>query len=178
MLYHVYVRNAISVEYNRYMTEVSEHTHTTLSWSAYEHEHIERDEEWYWAVGIIATCLALVSAIFGNYLFGLVIIMAAVSLALVSRHPPELTHFEITERGLRVGNRIHHYHEIIGFWVEDEEGEHPTLLVDTTKPLSPNIIIPLVDIDPYAVRAYLKEHVQETPMKEPFAHKLLEFFGL
>ena len=154
------------------------HERVFLRWSAYEHEHIERETEWYWGVGIIALSLAIVSVIFGDTLFGLVIIMAAVALALVSRHPPELTHFEVSDRGVRVGRHLHRYDEIISFWVEDEEGEHPTLLIDTLKPLAPNVIIPIIDIDPHRIRALMKEHAEEVPMKEPLSHKILEFFGL
>jgi hypothetical protein len=149
-----------------------------LQWSAYEHEHIERKEEWYWGMAIVAVSLAIVSVIFGNILFGFVIIMAAVSLALVSRHPPELTHFEISDRGVRVGRQLHRYDEIIAFWVEDEHGDIPLLLVDTIKPLTPNIIIPIVDVDSHQIRALMKEHADEQFMKEPIAHKILEFFGL
>ena len=50
--------------------------------------------------------------------------------------------------------------------------------VDTTKWLSPNLIIPIEHIDPDLVRAYLSERAIEVHMKEPVAHKILEFFGL
>lgn len=149
-----------------------------LRWSAYEHEHIERDEEWYWGIAIVALSLAIVSIIFHDFFFAIVIIMAAVSLALVSRHPPELTHFEVSDRGVRVGRILHRYDEIIAFWVEDEIGDRPLLLIDTLKPLAPNIIIPIEGVDPHHIRAFMKEHADEVPMKEPVAHKILEFFGL
>ncbi|MDB5187853.1 MAG: protein of unknown function with transrane region [Candidatus Kaiserbacteria bacterium] len=149
-----------------------------LQWSTYEHEHVEREDEWYWGMAIIAVSLAVVSVIFGDLFFALVIIMAAVSLALVSRHPPELTHFEISDRGVRVGRHLHRYDEIIAFWVEDEHEAIPLLLIDTIKPLTPNIIIPIVDVDSHQVRALMKEHSNEQFMKEPLAHKILEFFGL
>ena len=149
-----------------------------LRWSAYEHEHIERTSDWFWALGIIAVCAALTSILFSNILFALVIIVAAGVIALIARTPPELHDFEIAERGIKVGDTLHTYSEIISFWVETEAEEEPLLLVDTIKFMSPNLVIPLGGIDPEHVRSYLRERVDEVPMKEPLAHKILEFFGL
>ena len=86
--------------------------------------------------------------------------------------------FEVSDRGIRIGDTLHRFEEIIAFWVEEEHGKHPMLLVDTTKVMAPNHIIPLENIDPHAVRTYLQHHSSEVPMKEPIAHKILEFFGL
>ena len=149
-----------------------------IRWSAYEHEHIERGGDWFWALAIIAVCAALTSVLFHNVLFAILILLAAGIFALLANVPPDLMNFEVSDRGVRVGDTLHRFDEIISFWVEDEKGPHPLLLVDTTKPLSPNLVIPIHDVDPHAVRLLLREHSQEVPMKEPFAHKLLEFFGL
>ncbi|MCR4325398.1 MAG: hypothetical protein NUV59_01155 [Patescibacteria group bacterium] len=150
----------------------------TLRWSAYEHEHMERGSDWFWALGVVAVSSAVVSLLFHNILFAILILLAAALFALLANVPPELITFEVSERGVRVGNVLHRFDEIISFWVEDESGAHPTLLVDTTKPLAPNLIIPIHDVDPHAVRLFLREHAEEVPMKEPFAHKIIEFFGL
>lgn len=156
---------------------MQDHT-IVLRWSAYEHEHIERGTEWFWALGIAAVSGALTAVLLNNVLFGLVIILGATTIALMARHAPEVATFEISVKGVRVNNTLHRYDEIISFWVEDEHDGHPLLLIDTVKWLSPNLIIPIHDIDPQLVRAYLKEHLHETPMKEPVAHKVLEFFGI
>ena len=151
---------------------------TVIRWRAYEHEHIERSADWYWALGIVATCVALTSILFSNVLFAVLIVVAALTIGLLARTTPELMEFEISSRGIRVGNTLHRYHEIISFWVEDEHDATPLLLVDTTKFMSPNLIIPIEHIDPHIVRAYLLERVPEVPMKEPVSHKILEFFGI
>ncbi len=147
-----------------------------LRWEAYEHEHIERGSDWFWALGIIAACGAITSIIFGNFLFALVIAAAAFTIGLIAKHPPVLHEFEINDKGIRIGNDLHAYASIISFWV-DEELEEPLLLVDTTKFMAPNLIIPIGDMDPEEIREYLLQHTKEVPMKEPLAHKILEFFG-
>ena len=150
----------------------------TLRWGAYEHEHVERGGDWYWALGIIAICCATVSVLFGNVLFAILIIFAAFLFALLARTPPEFVHFEVSARGVRVADVLHRYDEIISFWVEDEDGKEPLLLIDTTKPLSPNLVIPIREVDPHAVRLLLQKHTKEVPMREPLSHKVVEFFGL
>jgi hypothetical protein len=147
-----------------------------LRWQAYEHEHIERGSDWFWALGIIAACAAVTSIIFGNFLFALLIIIAAFTIGIIAKQPPELHEFELNEKGIRIGKTLHTYDTIVSFWVDDEL-EEPLLLVDTTTFMAPNLIIPIGDMDPEAIREYLRDRVEEVPMKEPIAHKILEFFG-
>jgi len=149
-----------------------------IRWKAYEHEHIERTNDWYWALGIFAVACALISVIFGNYFFGLLILVAAFTIGIMAKSPPPLVEFELSDRGIRVGDTMHRYEEIIAFWVEDHDADPPVLLVDTVKWLSPNLIIPIEGVDPKLVRAFLVERADEVPMKEPVWHKILEFFGL
>jgi hypothetical protein len=149
-----------------------------LRWSAYEHEHIERGSDWFWALGIVAVSIAATAILLHDFLFGLLVIVAAFTLALLARTPPELAQFELSERGIRVNGKLHRFDHVLSFWVEEEHDDRPLLLVDTTKFLSPNIIIPIEEIDPTLVRAFLKQHAKERHMKEPVAHKILEFLGL
>lgn len=148
-----------------------------LHWSAYEHDHIERGRDWYWALGIITASAALVSVLFGNIFFAILIITAALALGLVAGIEPDLVEFEVSDDGIRINDTLHTFEEILGFWVE-ERHERPILLVDTTKVLSPNLIIPIEEVDPRQVREFLRERTEERRMKEPFAHHVLEFFGL
>ncbi len=149
-----------------------------LRWSAYEHEHIPRGSDWFWALGIVAVCAAVVAILFHDILFAILVLLAAGTLAMLANVPPDLVEFELSDRGIRVGDTMHRFEEVISFWVEDHGVERPLLLVDTTKIMAPNLIIPIEHIDPRQVRAFLKERVEEVPMREPFAHKILEFFGL
>lgn len=151
---------------------------TVLRWNAYEHEHVPRGHDWYWALGIVAVSIALTSILFHNALFALLILIAAGILGMLANVPPDLVRFEISDRGIRIGDTMHRFEEIISFWVEEEGHAHPLLLIDTIKLMSPNLVIPLENIDPHVVRTYLQQHAEEVPMKEPMAHKILEFFGL
>lgn len=148
-----------------------------IRWEAHEHEHTHQERDWYWALGIVAASAAATSILFHDTLFALVIIMAATTIGLIAQRQPHLMRFEASDKGLRTGDTLHRWSEIIGFWVEDEHDAEPLLLVDTVKFLSPNLIIPLADADPAAVRALLRKHAEEVPMREPIGYKILRFFG-
>lgn len=149
----------------------------TLRWQAHEHEHVERSDDWYWALGIAAVCLAITAILFHDTLFGLLIVVAAATMGLYAREPRPLHSFEISSRGIKVDDTLHHWDDVISFWIEEDNDASPTLLVDTTKVLAPNLIIPLDSVDHTAVRTLLAEHCTETPMREPLAHKILETLG-
>ena len=151
---------------------------SVLRWRAYEHEYVEHGSDWYWALGIVAVSAALMSILFRDFLFGIILLLGAVVLGLHARVKPELVEFEVSDRGIRTAGTLHNYKEILAFWVEDEKGPNPLLLVDTTKIMSPNLIIPIQNIDPHEVRLFLRRHAKEVPMREPVAHKILEMFGL
>lgn len=152
---------------------------TLLSWSAYEHEHIDRGSDWYWALGIVALSVAATSLLLHDFLFSILIIVAAFTIALHARINHDLANFEISGRGVRVNGEMHRFDEIVSFWVEEEHrGGRPLLLIDTTKFPSPNIIIPIEGVEPATVRALLAERCEEVHMKEPLSHRVFEFLNL
>jgi hypothetical protein len=152
-------------------------TSVALRWTAYEHEHVDRAADWYWALGIVTLSVVVISILLHNALFAIIMVLASFTMILLARTPPQLVSFEISDRGIRTGKILHRYSEILSFWVEDEMGDRPILLVDTTKWMAPNLIIPIEHIDPALVRAYLLERSTEKHMTEPVSHRLLEFFG-
>ncbi len=149
-----------------------------LKWSALDGDVEERGKDWYVALGIAAVAIAIIAVLFNDALFGILVIVAAITLALIARHPSSMVEFEISDRGIRVGETLHRYEEIVSFWVDDENANSPLLLVDTVKFLSPNLIIPIQHVDAASVRAFLLEHADEVRMREPIAHKILAFVGL
>ncbi len=149
-----------------------------IRWQGYEHEHIEHGKDWFLALGITAACIAIISVIFGNVLFAILILVGTGTLGLLARTPPAPVEFEISDRGIRVGRTLHRYNEVLAFWVEDHETDSPVLFVDTTKWSAPNLSIPLTGTDSRAVRALLIQYAEEVPMKETLAHRVLEFLGL
>ncbi len=157
----------------------------TISWQAYEYEHRERSADWYWALGILAIAAAVTAILFSDILFGVLILIAAFTMALFAARPPRLLTFEIGERGIKVGRHFFPYLSLHSFWVETgHEGHRPALILRSKKALSPHIVLPLSSRnpsvrfpDPHEVRDSVLSKLPEEEQRESLAEHLLEFFG-
>lgn len=161
---------------------MSESDSDVLVWHAYEHEHIERESDWYWAVAIVGASVAIISVIFGNFLFAILVVLAFFILAKLAQQRPELTRFELSKKGVRIGNTLHEYAHIVAFHIvkndEEEDATEPRLLLATNKVMTQLLVIPIRHHEPEVIRAYLKKHLKEMPIREPFGHKVLEYLGM
>ena len=149
-----------------------------IQWQSHEYEYVEKDADWYWAVGIITVAGAVVSFIVGNILFGIVIILGGFSLALHAAKKPDIQNFEINQRGIMIDNTLYPYVALESFWVDDLTSPHPKIILRSVKALMPYIIIPYPpEEDPEEIRTYLGYYLPQEEMYEPISHKLAEYLG-
>lgn len=151
---------------------------TQLEWSAFEHEHIKKTSDWFWAFGIISVASAITAIIFNNILFAIVILVGAFVLGMHAAKPPKKVYFKIGSRGIVVDNVMYPYSSLQSFWV-DNENEYiaPKLLIKSKRLLVPHIVIPIEYVEPNDVREYLSEYLDEKEDSEPLAQKIMESFG-
>ena len=152
-----------------------------LSWKAPEYHHFEKSNDWYWALWIIAIALSIAAFIFGNLLFGLLVILCAVTLHLHAHKPPRILSIELTERGVKVDTLLYPYETLDSFWVSvphHEHGHHFShILIKSQKTLMPLIVVPIKEQNPETVREILQKHLVEEEHHEPLGHKILEYLG-
>ncbi len=149
----------------------------TLKWQAYEHLHREKGPDWYWVLGIIAAGSALMAIVLGNFLFAILIIVAAFALALHATKTPDLISFEINEKGIVIDTTFYPYSSLKSFWLDEEYNLRDTLIVKSSRLFMPYIVIPLEEISPVEVREFLLDFLEEEEMHEPLLQKLVEYFG-
>lgn len=148
-----------------------------LRWEAPEHKHTERGADWYWALGVIAVSSALTAILFQNFLFALLIAIAAFTLGMFAMREPRLVIFELDENGFHIDDLTFRYPEMYAFWVREHE-DGAILLLDTPRFMNPDIIIPIEGIDPAEVRAFLRaRRVPEVELTEPWTFTLFEALG-
>jgi|CXWL01.1.fsa_nt_gi hypothetical protein len=147
----------------------------SITWQADEHRHTERGTDWYWALGIIAVSSGITATLFNNVLFALLIVLAAVTIGILASRPPAIANFSLGEKGLSVDDTFYPYEEMLAFWVA--EGDEPTLLIDTPRFMTPDLVIPLTDVSPESVREFLSDRVPEIELHESFFYHVMEFFG-
>jgi hypothetical protein len=149
----------------------------TISWEAFEHPHIEKKSDWYWALGIVALVGAGVSIFFGNILFALVIALSATLMGVVSSRQPSIVPYAITPRGMRIDDRLYPYATLASFCIDEESPAGPQLLLKSSGMLRPLLIIPLPEEAVEEIDTILAERLPEEHLEESLSHRLLEFLG-
>lgn len=148
-----------------------------IQWEAPEHRHIEKTSDWYWAVSIIAIAAAVVSMIFEDVLFGVVILLAASTMILFGHRHPKMMPFEINMRGVRCGTDLYLFPSLESFTIDEENHAGPQLILKSKHYFMPLIIIPLPEEYIDEIDALLSAKLPEEHLEEPLSHRLLEFFG-
>jgi hypothetical protein len=150
-----------------------------IAWTTHEHEHREKSKDWYWSLGILVITSSILSIIFGNYVFGLLILIIGVSLGVVAAKEPDLVDFELNQMGVKIGKKLFPYATLEAFWVENNEQHNleSQLLIKSRKTMMPLIVIPLADLDPSEIRDFLLYHLLEKEMSEPLSQLILEYLG-
>lgn len=149
---------------------------TEISWHAPDFIKYERSTDWYWAVGVITIALAVAGFVFGNVLFGILVIVASFALVLQSSRDPEIHEFVISRKGVKANKILYPYSSLKSFWVENNPHEQKILL-QSEKVWMPYIVIPIEEVDPEAVRNFLIQFLPEEEHQEPLAQKLMEYLG-
>lgn len=151
----------------------------SLSWSAHEHEHREKSKDWYWSLGILTVTALILSIVFSNYIFGVLILIIGFSLAIVGSKEPRLIDFELNTTGVKIDKQLFPYSTLEAFWVENNQDNHlpSQLLIKSKKAVMPLIIMPLENTDPEAVRDFLLYRLLEKELSEPFLQFVLENLG-
>lgn len=159
--------------YNYHMKDIA----SSLYWEAPEHTHIEKSHDWFWALGIIAVAGSITSIIFGNALFGVVILLAAMVVFLNGNKPPRIIPFEILTRGIRVGDELYPYTTLESYCVDEANPQGPQVIFKSQKLLMPLIIIPLPEEYVDDIERLVGPKLPVEHLEEPFSHKLMEYLG-
>ncbi|MEI6042155.1 MAG: hypothetical protein WCQ00_01135 [bacterium] len=151
----------------------------SIAWEAYEHEHREKSKDWYWSLGILIVTASFLSIIFGNYLFGVLLLVIGVSMGIVGSRHPKYILFELNKMGIRIGNKLFPYATLESFWVQDNNEHDKTshLLIKSRKSMVPLIVIPLNGVETEDVRDFLLYNLLEKEMEESLSQLILESLG-
>jgi len=146
-------------------------------WEAPEHHHTEKGSDWYWALGIITIAGAITTIIFGNVLFGIVILLAGIVMALISSKHPRIITYAVSTRGVRVGTTFYPYSALKCFYINEEHHRHIQLLMHAKSIFAPLIVIPVPDDALEDIEYLIEPRLPEEHLKESFGQYLLEFLG-
>ena len=148
-----------------------------LEWTALEYEKKERDNDWFWALGVIVVAGSITSFIYSNYFFSLLLIIGGILLGAFAIKKPDLVFYELNEKGLKIINRLFPYENIKSFWVKRDE-EKPVLFIKSERLFLPVISMPIEQNLAQKIRDFmLSGNVLEEEMKEHPSEKIMDSLG-
>ena len=148
-----------------------------IEWQAHEHEYKERSSDWFWAVGIVAFSIAAVSVIFGNIIFGILVLTGTFAMALFINREPSVINVRVDERGITKDRTHYPYESLESFWI-DTDHSHPKILLRSQKFFIPLIIVPLGDeTDEERLESTLLQFLTHRHHQMPFVERLIEYIG-
>ncbi len=138
-----------------------------MEWEAPEYEYQLKSPDWYWAVGIIAFGFLFVAIAFKNFLFAILVVLGAFTLAMYGARRPKTVHIAVTARGIQVGKTLYPYDHLDHFWVNYDPPHVRELYLVSKKTFVPHISLPLGHADPNEVREHLLKFMEEKKIEEP-----------
>lgn len=148
-----------------------------VTWEAPEHHHVEKGNDWFWALGILGVAAVVAAIMFGNTLFGVLLAVATITLGIAASQAPAIVQFAVTARGIRIGDQLFPYSTLESFYIDEDHPLGPELLVKSKRTFMPLIVMPIPEEYIEEIESILETRLPEEYLEEPFFNKLLEFFG-
>ncbi len=157
----------------------SDQGNVLFSWTFSEFAKHDRSRNWYVWASVAVGALLLYAIFAHNYIFGLVIIIAGLTIAMFHRSDNEIT-VAISEDGILVNSNFYEYKSLRNFFIIYQPPLAKTLYFQPKNILNPRIPAALVDQDPVAIRKVLLRYLPEDLEQEdePLSDQISRFFKL
>lgn len=150
----------------------------TIEWSTPEYSHKERDNDWYWTIGIITIIAFGVVIWMHNYIFAIFIILSGISLIMITMRKPEDVSFIIETKGLTLGRDLYSWKKIKSFNIIKKEKEHYNkLLIETNKHFLPIYTIHIPKENTESIKNELLKVIERKELNESSSMLFMEKLG-
>jgi hypothetical protein len=156
-----------------------EHNKLLMEWKIQEYTKHERNRNWYVWAGIIFVLLLAYAVYTLDFLFVVILILAAVIILVRAKEEPMELDFKIFENGIGLGRKFYVWKEIDKFFIIYEPPEVKKLYFNP-KGLRSRLSIPLVKQNPVKVREVLLKYLAEDldQEQEPLSEEYERFLKL
>lgn len=131
-----------------------------FQWEIPEFIRYPRSLFWYLAIIIVGIGIIIYSIFTANYLFALIVILAAFIIFLKDYVSPGALLFQITEDGIFVGNQFISYDKLKNFYIIYDPPAVKKIFF-RMRGFYPTISIPLDNKNPLLIRKKLSEYLKE-----------------
>ena len=148
-----------------------------IEWQAPAFEFREKTPDWYWSLGLLTVAIFIATIVVHNFLFGFIVLLSGFSLALYGAKKPETVTFKIDSEGIKIGNKIYDYKNLKCFWIDSHPPYRNNILIESKKPLMPQLTMPLGNVDQKKIKEFLTRFIGEKEINEPIAITLARIIG-
>lgn len=152
-----------------------------VEWKGQEFEFVPKSATWYWTIGILSFGCAAAAFIVGNFLFGIILLLAGGTISLLGSRRPMMHVFKISDRGIHVGDQLFRYENIQHFAIDDHHtsGAPTKLHFGLHQGIVKVMTIPLTGVDFRSVRSALKNHsIDEVETLDSAVARLSDWIGI
>ena len=135
-----------------------------ISWTAPEFIRYEKSRGWFIAIGIFGSLLIIAALFMKNYLFVLIIVLAAFLIYVQGARHPRKIKFVISDHGIEIDEKEYLWNEFKSFWIFEEPDKILSLL--TKKITQPHLPIPLGDQRAEDIKKILSRFIPERKQEE------------
>jgi hypothetical protein len=145
---------------------------TILEWHSPEHHFDKKTNDWYWILGVIVLGASVLAFYFDNFLFGIFIIIAGLTISMLSYKETKVVPIKIVTKGIIFGKFLYPWMSYRSFWIEDEHIHGYRILMHPVNSYLPLTVIPInEEVDLNDVRDILLEFLAEEFLQESLVHK-------
>ncbi len=149
----------------------------SITWQTAEYTHKDRSVDWFWAIGLISIAGCVAAILFKNYLFGILILLSGVCLALLAKTKPNMIDITLSAESINIAGDVYPFKKILEFNIVREKNIDILLLLTDRK------VFPLlhIDLDPRYrndIEIEIAKHVKRNDELElPNDHRILDALG-
>ena len=157
-----------------YQREEPKEERVLVSWRAAGRPFKRRDRGDYTTIGAIVFLVAIILLFLKEWLLIAVMIALAFVAYVLASVPPEETKHELTNKGIRTGDKLYRWQELWRFWIE-EKWRQKMLVVETRYKFPRRLLLMLGEADEELVKRTLKEYLFLEKPEPTFMDKASEW---
>lgn len=149
-----------------------------FAWKAKEFEDFEKNNDWYWTVGLIGLVGAGIAFWQDSFSFAVLILVCAFTLIVFANTKHGVHSILITDDYVMVDEKQILWKDIIGFSIIDTKDElgGKKVIFETTNSVRTKISFKIDRnlVNPETLRSFLKEKTQEKELQESISKSISE----
>jgi hypothetical protein len=150
----------------------------SISWEAPRHHHVEKGNDWFFALAIVVVALIIAAIIIDNTLLALLFGLAGGVLSIAAAKRPPIVPFSVSVRGVKVEDQIYPFSVLESYHIDEDDPRGPQLYLQQNKKLMPLLVLPIPAEHVDDIEDILQPRLKEEELDEPMAMKLMELFGV